>query len=56
MAEEGSISWYPKPGVVAVVDSVNCVPIRLSEERGSHILKGHGGLGGSHEPETGSRL
>ena len=46
MAEEGSISWHPKPGVVAVVDSANCVPIRLSEERWSHILKGHGELGG----------
>lgn len=46
MAEEGSISWHPKPGVVAVVDSANCVPIRLSEERWNHILKGHGELGG----------
>ena len=31
---------------MAVVDSANCVPIRLSEERWSHILKGHGELGG----------
>lgn len=46
MAEGGSISWRPKPGVVAVVRSVNRVPIRLSEERWGHILKGHGDLGG----------
>ena len=45
IAEGGRISWHPKPGIVAVVESVNGVPIRLSEERWSHILKGHGELG-----------
>jgi len=45
MAEGSRISWHPKLGVVAVVESVNGVPIRLSEERWNHILKGHGELG-----------
>jgi len=44
MAERGKIAWHPKPGIAAVVESVNGVPIRLSEERWSHILKGHGEL------------
>jgi len=46
MAEGDRISWHPKPGIVAVVDSVNGIPIRLSDERWGHILKGHGELGG----------
>ncbi|MBW1933133.1 MAG: hypothetical protein JRI56_08995, partial [Deltaproteobacteria bacterium] len=37
MAERGKIAWHPKPGIAAVVESVNGVPIRLSEERWSHI-------------------
>ena len=45
MTEGGSISWRPNPGIAAVVRSVNRVPIRLSEERWGHILKGHGELG-----------
>ena len=45
MAEGSRISWHPEPGIVAVVESANGVPIRLSEERWSHILKGHGELG-----------
>lgn len=46
IAEEGAITWHPKAGIVAVVKSMNGVPIRLSEERWSHILKGHGELRG----------
>ena len=41
MDEKGGIVWHPRPGIVGVVRSVNGVPIRLSEERWSHILKGH---------------
>ena len=44
MAERGRITWHPQLGIVAVIESVNGVPIRLSEERWSHILKGHGEL------------
>jgi len=45
MTERGRITWHPKPGIVAVVESEYGVPIRLSEERWSHILKGHRELG-----------
>lgn len=38
------IKWHPQLGVVAVVVSVNNVPIRLTEERGLHISKYHGEL------------
>ena len=35
------ISWHPRPDVIAVVMSVNGVPIRLTEERWLHIIEYH---------------
>ena len=35
------ISWHPKPNVIAVVTSMNGIPIRLTEERWLHIIEYH---------------
>ena len=35
------ISWHPRPNVIAVVTSMNGVPIRLTEERWLHIIEYH---------------
>lgn len=40
----GKITLHPMVGVVAIVVSVNGVPIRLTEERWGHILEYHGEL------------
>ena len=37
----GKITLHPRAGVVAIVVSVNGVPIRLTEERWGHILEYH---------------
>lgn len=39
--EELRITWHPEPGVIAVVTSMNNVPIRLTEERWLHIIEYH---------------
>lgn len=38
------ITLHPKTGMVAIVVSVNAVPIRLTEERWRHILEYHSEL------------
>lgn len=39
--KELKITWHPEPGVIAVVMSMNNVPIRLTEERWLHIIEYH---------------
>ncbi len=35
------IGWHPEPNVIAEVESTNGVPVRLTEERWSHIVEYH---------------
>ncbi|MEM3727302.1 MAG: hypothetical protein QXG49_02840 [Candidatus Bathyarchaeia archaeon] len=40
------IVWYPKPDIIAIVISMNNVPIRLTVERWFYIIEFHKELEG----------
>ena len=45
------IGWRPEANVIAEVESINNVPVRLTEERWLHIVEYHGELG-NFQPEV----
>lgn len=47
---ELKVSWHPEVNVIAEVQSINNVRVRLTEERWFHIVEYHGELG-SFQPE-----